>query len=132
MAYPNEDIVREYLRAFNEGNLDRVSELLADDIVIHFPGRNPMSGEKRGKDEVMSFFRVMMERAGVGSVPPEIHDVLVSDRRAVALMTRPIAGIDAVVVVLYDIRDGKIAEVWPHERDQYTVDEALRRAAEQQ
>jgi uncharacterized protein len=80
MAHPNEDIVREYLRAFNEGDLDRVSELLADDVVIHFPGRNPMSGEKRGKDEVMSFFRVMIQRAGVG--PPEIHDVLVSDTRA--------------------------------------------------
>jgi ketosteroid isomerase-like protein len=128
MGHPNEAVVREYLRAFNEGNLDRVGELLADDVIVHFPGRNPISGEKRGKDEVMSFFKTMMERAGVGSLPPDIHDVLASDDRAVALMTRLVAGINAPVAVVYEIRNGRIVEVWPHERDQYAVDEALSRA----
>lgn len=36
MGHPNEEVVREYLRAFNEGDLARVEELLAEDIVIHF------------------------------------------------------------------------------------------------
>ncbi len=118
-------------KAFNQGDLDRVGELIADDVVIHFPGRNPMAGEKRGKDEVMSFFRAMMDRAGVGSIPPDLHDILANDDHAVALMTRRVAGIDASVAVVYHVRDGKIAEVWPHEQDQYAVDEALSRAAGQ-
>ena len=128
MLHSNEEVVREYLRAFNNADLDRVSELLADDVVIHFPGRNPMSGAKRGKNEVMAFFRAMMDRAGVGSMAPEIHDVLASDEHAVALMTRRVAGIDASVAVVYRLQNGMIAEVWPHERDQYAVDEALARA----
>lgn len=131
MAHPNEEIAREYLRAFNEGNLERVGELLSDDVVIHFPGRNPVSGDKRGKEEVMAFFKVMARRAGVGSTPPDVHDVLANDTRAVALMTRRVGGIEASVAVVYEIREGRIAEVWPYERDQYAVDEALNRAVGQ-
>jgi hypothetical protein len=108
-----------------------VGELLADDVVIHFPGRNPVSGDKRGKQEVMAFFKVMMERAGVGSTPPDVHDVLASDDHAVALMTRHVGGIEASIAVVYEIREGRIAEVWPHERDQYAVDEALNRTVGQ-
>jgi predicted ester cyclase len=52
-------------------------------------------------------------------------------RGPVALMTRRVAGLDASVAVVYEIRDGKIAEVWPHERDPYAVDEALNRVAGQ-
>ncbi len=127
--HTNEHIVREYLRAFNDGDLDRVEDLLTDDVVVHFPGRSPMAGAKRGKDDVMGFFRTMVSRAGVGSMPPDIQDVCVSEQHAVALITRHIAGIDATVAVVYRIDGGKIAEVWPHERDQYAVDEALNAAA---
>ncbi len=126
--HPNEAIVRDYLESFNKGDLDRVGDLLADDVVIHFPGRNPASGTKRGKEEVMSFFRMMMERAGVGQIPPDVHDVMVGAKGAIALMTRRVAGIDATVAVVYEIQQGKIVEVWPHERDQYAVDEALNAA----
>jgi ketosteroid isomerase-like protein len=130
MPHPNEDVVREYLRAFNAGDIDAVEALLDDEIVIHFPGRSPIAGDKRGKEEVMAFFRAMMTRAGVGSVPPDVHDVLANDDHAVVLMTRRVAGIDASVVVVYHVRDGKITEVWPHEGDQYAVDEALSRSME--
>ena len=128
MTHPNEGVVREYLRAFNEGDLDAVDAVLDDGVVIHFPGRSPIAGDKRGKEEVMAFFKAMMTRAGVGSVPPDIHDVLANDDHAVVLMTRAVAGIEASVVVVYHVRDGKITEVWPHERDQYAVDEALARS----
>ena len=130
MTHPNEQVVRDYFQAFNEGGLDRVGELIADDIVIHFPGRNPMAGERRGRDEVMSFFRTMVQRAGISNVPPDVHDVLANDDHVVALLTRKIAGIDASVAVVYHVRDGKITEVWPQERDQYAVDEALSKRAE--
>lgn len=128
MAHPNEGVVREYLRAFNDGDLPAVGNLLDDAITIHFPGRNPMSGQKQGKEEVMSFFTTMMTPVGVGSVPPDIHDVLANDDHVVVLMTRKIAGIDASVAVVYHVREGKITEIWPVEVDQYAVDEALSRA----
>ncbi len=125
MTHPNEQVVRDYLRAFSGRDLDRVAEFIADDIVIHFPGRNPISGEKRGKEDVLSFFRGMMQRAGVGGEPPDVHDVLANDEHVVVLATRKIAGIDASVAVVYHFSGGKITEVWWHERDQYAVDEAL-------
>jgi ketosteroid isomerase-like protein len=128
VTHPNETVVREYLRAFNEGDLGAVEAVLDEDVVIHFPGRSPVAGEKRGKPEVMAFFNAMMSRAGVGSVPPDIHDVLANDDHVVVLMRRLVAGIESAVVVVYHVRDGKITEVWPHERDQNAVDEALSRS----
>jgi 8-amino-7-oxononanoate synthase len=128
MSHPNEDVVREYLRAFNDGDLDAVEAVLHDDVVINFPGRSPVAGAKRGKQEVMPFFTAMMSRAGVGTVPPDIHDVLANDDHVAVLMTRLVAGIEAAVVVVYHVRNGKVTEVWPHERDQYAVDEALNRS----
>ena len=128
MMHPNEQVVRAYLRAFNEADLDRVAEFIADDIVIHFPGRNPMSGETRGKEDVLSFYRGMIQRAGVGSEPADVHDVLANHEHVVALVTRKVAGTDASVAMVYHVSGGKITEVWWHERDQYAVDEAVEAA----
>ncbi len=127
MAHPNEDVVRAYLRAFNEGDLETVEAALDDGVVIHFPGRSPLAGEKRGKQEVIPFFKAMMTRVGVASVPADIHDVLANDNHVVVLITRSVAGIKAPVVMVYHVRDGRIIDVWWHERDQYAVDEALSR-----
>lgn len=69
-----------------EGRLQRLLErrhggvlnFFADDIVWHVPGRNPLSGDYKGKEEVLGFFGKLMELTQ-GSLKQEIHDMLAND-----------------------------------------------------
>ena len=118
------EIVRTYIGAVSAGDMDAIGSSLSDDVVFHIPGRNVTSGEQRGKEAVLAMFRTMRERAG-GAMQVEIHDLLASDEHVVALVKRSIAGLDTQAAVIYHLRDGKIAEVWSHEGDQYAIDEAM-------
>lgn len=127
MGHPNENVLRSYLDALGRGDDELVREALADDVRLHVPGRNPLSGEYRGVDDFLSFF----ERLGdvVSGIEVEIHDVLASDEHVVVLVRRQLerqgdSGQFRAVSV-YHTESGKIAEVWDHEMDQYALDEFL-------
>jgi uncharacterized protein len=125
MVHPNERVVREYIGALGSADFDRAIDLLAEDVVVRVPGRSPISGELHGRDAVREMFQRLMEAAG-GPVVAEIHDLLAGDEHVVALLTRTIAGVEARAAVVYHVRDGRITDVWPHEQDQYALDEAIR------
>lgn len=124
MAKSNEDVVRTYLSAMSAGDMDAVRAHLADDAVLHVGGRNPMSGEKHGADEILATLTAIAERSG-GAIRPELHDLLASDDHVVALVRRTIGGVDATAAVVYHVADGRITEIWPHEQSQYELDEAM-------
>lgn len=54
------ELVAELHRRQNEmyagGSVDRVAELLAEDIVWHVPGSSPIAGNHRGVAEVIAYF----------------------------------------------------------------------------
>ena len=54
----------------------------------------------------------------------EVHDLLASDDHFVALGKSNIAGVDTQPAVVYQLRDGKISDVWSHEGEQNALDEA--------
>lgn len=120
----NAEVVREFLDATSKGDLDGISERIAEDAVFHIPGRNKMSGELKGHDTVVAFFGRIIEMAG-GRMETDVHDILASDDHVVALVTRTIAGVRAPAAVVYHLEDGRIASAWPHEADQHAVDEAI-------
>ena len=115
----NGEIVRSYVQALAGGDTDAVRGLLAEDAVMHVPGRNRLSGKKRGADEIVAF----VEALDVSDIEP--HDVLENDDHVVVLVRRKIAGVEADAAVVYHVRDGKIGSIWLHEQDQYAVDEAI-------
>jgi steroid delta-isomerase-like uncharacterized protein len=51
-ANTNRQVVRQYLEAFNENDHERISELLADDVVEH-----GIHEELHGTDEVLEFLQ---------------------------------------------------------------------------
>lgn len=124
MPHQDEHVVREYIEAIGSGDFDRAVELVTEDVTMHVPGRNPMSGELRGREALMGMFRGLTDRSG-GTIVPEVHDLLATDDHVVALLSRTIAGVEARAAVVYHVRDGKITEIWPHEHDQYALDEAI-------
>ena len=126
MTHPNEDLVRRGLAAFGTGDIATLQELFADDIVWHFPGNSQVSGDFKGKAEVLGWLAKNAELSG-GTLRVEAHDVLANDEHAVALIrvTAQRAGksLDDPSVQMFHIKDGKATEVWVHPNDQKASDD---------
>jgi ketosteroid isomerase-like protein len=127
VAHPNEQRFRDGYDAFGRGDVDALrNEYFTEDIVWHSPGRNPLSGDYRGIDEVMKSFQDFFQRTQ-GQVRLDIHDVLANDEHGVVIGT--IVGdlngksIDDHYTHVVHFRDGKVSESWILQEDLYAADE---------
>jgi ketosteroid isomerase-like protein len=125
VAHPNEDLVRRGYAAFATGDVATLGQLFADDIVWHVGGRSPITGDYKGKAEVLGFFGKLAVRAA-GTFRTEIHDVLANDEHVVALVTFTAARegrtLDEHGVQVFHVQDAKVIETWFHPSDQYADD----------
>jgi len=126
MAHPNEDLVRKGYAAFGAGDMATLNELFSDDIVWHAPGRNQLSGDFHGKEEVFASFQKVAELTG-GSFKLDIHTVLADDEHVV-VMARAMAErngrtLDDKSVQVFHVKDGKVTEQWLYPGDVYAGDE---------
>jgi ketosteroid isomerase-like protein len=126
MAHPNEDLLRGAFDAFAKGDMDTLREVTGQDAVWHTPGRNQLSGDYRGADEVLGFFAKTMELSG-GTFRAELHDVVANDEHAVAIYVaraeRDGRTYENRNVLVIHVRNGKFAETWLLSDDQYAADE---------
>ena len=126
MAHPNEELLRKGYDAFSKGDMDTIRELFADDIVWHSPGKNPLSGDFHGVDEVLQTFGKVFELTG-GTFRLEIHDIVANDEHAVVLVRaraeRDGRQLDDASVQVWHIKDGKATEQWLYPGDTYATDE---------
>lgn len=126
MGHANEELMRKGYAAFQSGDMDTLRNLFAPDIVWHAGGRNPLSGDFKGIDEVLASFMKTMELAG-GTFKVELHDVMANDEHAVALASssgeRDGKKLQNNFAHIAHVKDGKMTESWIHPDDQYAVDE---------
>lgn len=127
MAHPNEELLRREFAAIVAGDMDALMECYAEDAVFHYPGRNPASGEYRGRRGFEEFGSRIGE-LGV-KVTRELHDALANDEHGLQLISvsaeRGGKRHTWRGVAVMHLRDGKIAEAWVHIDDQYALDEFL-------
>ena len=125
MTHPNAAVLRAHLDALARGDVPAALSFYSDDVVFHYPGANPLSGEYRGKAAVLELLGRVMAITG-GRFHPEVHDILASDDHAAALVTvraeRDDRRVEWRSVDLFHLRDGKLSEHWVHEVDQDAVD----------
>lgn len=127
MAHPNEELTRRAYEAFDQGDMQTLGELIADDASWYVPGNNPVAGEYHGKDEIFGFFGRIAEETG-GNFRFELHDVLANDDHAVALVKaygerdgKTVDGAPQVHVT--HIEDGQVVSFWNHPHDATTFDD---------
>lgn len=118
MAHKNEKLVREALKAFISGDVPALSGFLAEDLMVHVPGSNRLSGDYKSREEFLSgFVGTIMELTG-GQFQLDPHDVVAGDDHAVGIYNiravRDGKTIEWRHVNVYHIRDGSIAEVFQH------------------
>jgi len=113
-SHPNAEVQRALFDAVVREDMSKVTELLAEDLVVHLPGNNAVSGTYKGRDE---FFKLMQRIEEItGGLQRELHDIVASDDHSVALIRLTVerdgkrltwGGANVV-----HIRNGKIAELW--------------------
>jgi len=109
--------------------LAALHDLFAEDIVWHAAGRLPPAGDYRGREAVFGFLGTLRELAG-GSLPHfDVHAVLADDEHGVALVIGTISrdgrSLTWSGAHVFHLRDGKVAEFWDANTDQYAYDEFL-------
>jgi uncharacterized protein len=126
--HPNVDVLRRGYGAFSTGDMDTVNQLFADEIVWHEGGRNPLSGDYKGKEQVLGLFGRLLELTE-GTFKIEIHDIVANDDHAVALLTlsasRNGRRFTGTSVDVFHVRGGKVVEFWDNPTDRYGFDELL-------
>jgi ketosteroid isomerase-like protein len=112
--HPNISLIKR----LDPGNLANATDLFAPDVVFHYfnPNLPDMQGDYVGLDGIRSFFESIAQKSrGTFKVEPVSIDavgdelVVVQSRNTLTLQDRNIA-LD--VVVVWQIVDGRIAEVW--------------------
>jgi hypothetical protein len=95
------------------------------------PGRNPLSGDYRGKSEVLAFFARTNEMTG-GTFRVELHDIVGNDDHVVGIGTQSAQGpggeyFEGRLTQVFHIRNDKATEVWTHSEDSEAVDDFFSR-----
>ncbi len=121
------DIVRTYTDAWLAGDIGRVLDLYHPDLVLHYGGANPLSGDHRGKDAAITALLAVQE--ATQRVPIVVLDIMESDRHATAwVRERWTVGGNTVELdrlLVYRTLDGMLAECWLYDQDQAFVDRVL-------
>jgi len=133
MTHPNIELMRRYSAALTAGKAAEVLPFFAEDLVLHIPGRSPHAGTFRGQDAVLAYYTRMFRDTDGRFETLGVDDILASDTHAASLVRwrveRNGRSVDIDRVVIYRIEDGRIAEIWVRDWDQYAYDELFADAA---
>jgi ketosteroid isomerase-like protein len=127
MAHPNEDVIRRMFEAYRRGDEATLRQVLAEDVVYHLPGRSPMAGAYRGRDEVLALWD--RQKAYLGGQPYRVEPLgSVADDQHVVLLARGEAETNSQTLTwraanIYQVRDGQVVECRVFIQDLYAFDE---------
>lgn len=122
------DVVARYAAAWKAGDLAGVRACYHPDLVLHYAGGNPLSGDHVGLEASLKALAEVGRRANRRLL--EIVAVLTGDGDRAALIVREhfVRGdLSAEVerVLTYRIADGRLRECWVYDADQDLIDRFL-------
>src|SRR5580765_5161250 len=80
--HPNETAFRAALAAFNSGDYERASHYFSEDLVWHYPCRNPLQGVYHGREGLIDFFTRLYALSN-GAVKADTLWILADDEHVV-------------------------------------------------
>ncbi len=124
--HPNVDLLKKGYAAFAEGDMAALTELFDQDATWHVPGESPISGDHIGRDAIFGFFGQLATLSG-GTFKNDPHDLLANDEHGVGLSnvtgSREGKELNIKEIEVYNLKDGKVIEVWTFTDDQQASDE---------
>ncbi|HEV3228183.1 MAG TPA: nuclear transport factor 2 family protein [Solirubrobacteraceae bacterium] len=127
--HPDASLIRDFHEAQNRfyagGDQSLAQAMLTDDVAWHVPGRSPIAGDHRGREEVLRYFAARRELAR-GTFRIAVRDVLVGDERTVVFADGRVEcngeTLGWQTANVFRLADGKIAECWVLPYDLYAFD----------
>lgn len=117
-------LVERYCDAWKRGDAAALVDCYHDDFTLHWFGASPLAGTHRGKPAAIA--ALVRVQQLTNRELREIRDVLASDEHAVVLtrerFTRDGRSLELERVLVFQIRDDRLAECWLYDRDQRAVD----------
>lgn len=114
------EIIRRGYDAFNNGDMETLEGLFAEDAVWEAVGLGPLSGEKRGRAAILEFFRELGSRSD-GTAKTTLLDIIADENRAVALQhnhaERNGRSLSEDTATVYTLSDGKVTKARDYSRD---------------
>ncbi len=107
----NAEILGAAYRALVAGDVPAVFAVLAENITWHVSGRNALSADYTGHDEVLGFFQALGERSN-GTFALDVHEIIAGDGGTVVALvteraTRDDATLEDATVHVWRFEDGK-------------------------
>lgn len=122
----NIQLVQNYFDALSKGELEKLGQLFADDIIWHQPGKGHLSSTYKGKQELFPLLGKFMELSGGTFQIDVVHSIMDNGNLVSAILHfrarrdgRDMA-MDGVDLMRVD--NGKIKEVWLFSSDQAAED----------
>jgi ketosteroid isomerase-like protein len=124
----NEAVVRRYCDVWKRGDVAAIFASYHDELTLHWFGENPLAGTHAGKAAAIQALATFQQRTSRRLL--EIRDVLASDEHVVLLtrerLERDGTALDANRVLVFRIRDDRLAECWVYDEDTRAIDALLR------
>jgi uncharacterized protein len=126
MAHPNEDVIRQMFAAYGRGDEASLRQVLAEDVVYHLPGRSPLAGEYRGRDDVLALWE--RQKAYMGGRTYRVEPLAsIADDQHVVLLARGEAESDSQTLTwraanVYQLRDAQVVDCRVFIEDLYSFD----------
>jgi uncharacterized protein len=125
--HANEHLLRDLDQSQIRGDIEAFSGFFVDDVVVHFPGRNSLAVEYKGKAQLLDMFGRWQERTPEFTFDP--HAYFADDEHRVCIQfshyKRGNERLDSNDVIVYHFRDGKVSDVWLLSSDEDAVDAFL-------
>jgi ketosteroid isomerase-like protein len=125
MIAANAAIIHQVYDDFAKGDIAAVIEAFDPAITWHVPGHSPLSGDYRGHDEVLGFFKYTLALSG-GIFAIEIQQLLAEANVVVALVTvkaeRNGRAVAFPEVHVWRLAKGKVTEFREFQGDEQTED----------
>jgi ketosteroid isomerase-like protein len=128
MVYLDEQVVRQLYDAFNRRDYGIVLKLYSEGVVLHCPGRNQVSGDYRGRQEVLEFWKRQGEVSS-GTFQPQVIFVAEGDEHIIVVTDIEVERAGKTFawrrILHFLMMDSRVAECWIYEGNQYAADEAF-------
>ncbi len=103
-----------------------LSDLIAEEVVWHLPGRSPLADDYDGRDATFGYFSQLAALSD-GTVRANLESIVAEGDTVVARQTntatRGTRQLNDKACLVFEMRNGHVVEVREYHYDQYAMDE---------